>query len=482
MASTKIDLAGGSALTEIDPAIQRILLDSHHIYIPVLLCRKQFAITIINATPSNLQPLHEILGRGSGKKFGPSRNVDILLAAPKSKEAHGLRAAHAYLKIHQHSGAWMLTAGDEMEVENEILYPDEAVALHRPKTYIRILDMQYLIHFIIQTPEKELEYLNERNQVLQEQEILLPRTNISGIPLPGDIMLKEIVFRHGLGSGTFGNVYEGFNPDDGNLRVVKQIILQSVEEIPAVKQEIEALKRFNKCGGILGLLDWRTALNGQDLYVSQYPLNVYLVHKKGIAFNRYDWEAVSDDWSLKQSLCHQLLEGLTEIHRAGCMHRDITPQNILFFPHEKPPQAKLCDFGKFCDTSTAVETRLAAWRFLPPELEKDKSNPYGQGLDVWMLGLAIAYCWWPHTVNLRPREPRGHPEPRETADYKRMQKILWDDQQDDGLGHLIARMMAWNPRARPSAAQALTHRSLRTVATEQPPVKTSSSKRLHDER
>ncbi|KAL8938749.1 MAG: hypothetical protein Q9216_003721 [Gyalolechia sp. 2 TL-2023] len=397
----------------------------------------RFRLTAVSKRP------RWVLGRGSGKKFGPSRNVDILLAAPRCKDARGLRPAHAHLEIHQDSGVWMLRAGEEVEVEDKIMQSTELVALHRPKTRMRILDMQYLIRFMIETPEEEAQYLSERNRVFQEQGIPLPRTNISGIPLQGDIILKQIVFRHGLGSGTFGSVYEGFFPNNGSLRVVKQIILKSNQEIPAVKQEIEALKGFGGCEGILELLDWRTALGGQELNISQYPLNVYLVYDKGIAFNRCDWKAVSDSWSLKQSLCHQLLKGLVEIHRAGCMHRDVTPQNILFFPYKEPPQAKLCDFGKFCDFTTAVETRLAAGMFLPPELQEYKSNPYGQDLDIWMLGLALAYCWWPQTAHMRPRKE---------VDNKRMQQILWADKKGDGLGHLMARMMEWNACKRPSAA------------------------------
>lgn len=411
-----------------------------------------------------------VLGRGSCRKFGPSRNVDILLAAPGTKEARGLRPAHARLELHQNSGAWMLRAGDEVEVDDETIKPTERVALHRPKTRMRILDMQYLIQIMVETPEQEAQYLRERNQMLQEQEIPLPQTDISGLPLPGDTLLKHIVFRHGLGSGTFGNVYEGFFPENGELRVVKQIILKSSKEIPTIKQEIEALRRFEGCEGILELLDWRTALGGQELYVSQYPLNVYLVHDKGIAFNQYEWEDVSNNWSLKQSLCHQLLTGLVEIHRAGCMHRDITPQNILFFPYKDPPEAKLCDFGKFCETKTAVETRLAAWIFLPPELQENKTNSYGQVLDIWMLGLALAYSWWPQMNHMRPRKE---------ADYKRMQQILWADEGGDGLGHLIARMMTWNPRKRPSATLALQHRSVLAAMREKPPIKTSTSKRLN---
>ncbi|KAL8731006.1 MAG: hypothetical protein Q9166_003657 [cf. Caloplaca sp. 2 TL-2023] len=340
--------------------------------------------------------IRQIIGKGSEKKFGPTRNVDILLAPPRKfapgfKGARGLSAAHAYLHIHEHSGAWILTAGAEMKVEDETYLADEAVALSLPRTRVQILDMQYLIRFEINTSAMEESYIKERNRAFQHGGYTLPRTNISAIPFKGDIVYDSIVFRHGLGSGSFRTVYDGFNPEDGDLRVAKRIILKSAHEVPAVRREIHALETFVGCEGILELVEWRTGLAGKELSVPQYPLDVYLVHDKGVGFDRFDWNAVSEDWGLKRSLCHQLLMGLTQIHKAGCMHRDITPMNLLVFPHKQIPQATLCDFGKFCESPTDVETRLAAWKYLPPELEEGKKNPYSQKLDIWMLGLALTY-------------------------------------------------------------------------------------------
>ncbi|KAL8768230.1 MAG: hypothetical protein Q9209_005460 [Squamulea sp. 1 TL-2023] len=423
-----------------------------------------------------------VMGKGSEKKFGPMRNVDILLAAPRSEDALGLRAAHAYLQIHPTSGAWLLAAGAEpLEAEDQVVEAEGLVALYQTKTRFCIRNMQYLLQFVVQTPGMEQEYLKKRDQVFRDQGIPLPHTNISGIPLPTDTALETIVFRHGLGSGTFGNVYEGFFPKNGDLRVAKRVTLKSQREVATLEREIRALEQFDGREGILELLDWRTALNDRELLVSQYPLDVFLVHQKGVAFHEYIW-SISEDWDLKQisenwyvkrSLCRQLLKGLAEIHQAGCMHRDITPMNILILPYEDPPQARLFDFGKFCDTSEAVDTRLAAWPFLPPELEDGKQNVYDQSLDIWMLGLALAKSWWPQIAHMRPRVEAHH---------NLIQEYLWDEKRECAdLAHLIARMLNWDPSKRPSAALALKHRSLQMIAESTAPVKTSETKRLHDD-
>ena len=224
-------------------------------------------------------------------------------------------------------------------------------------------------------------------------------------------------------------------PKNGDLRVAKRIILKSAREAPDVFREIQALEQFRNCVGIIDLVDWRTSLNGKDLSVAHYPLDVYLVHEKGVAFNKLDWSTIP--WDIKRSLCYQLLAGLKLIHGAQCMHRDITPTNILVFPYQDPPQATLCDFGKFCSTPTDVETRLAGWQFLPPELEKDRKNQYNQTLDIWMLGLALLYCWWPMTKDYKPRE---------RSDYKSIQLLVRQARTTDYLlGDLIADIIAWKP-------------------------------------
>ena len=393
------------------------------------------------------------MGRGSRKRFGPTRNVDIILVAPDIAGTCSPAAAHVLLGVHPESGAWRLMAGADCKVEDEDFLSGREICLRLPRTRIEILGMQYSIRFEVNTPDKESEYLRQRNTMLLKEGYPLPHTSISGIPVSGDMIFESIAFRHGLGSGAFGSVYEGFDPSSGDLRVAKRIILKSAREVQQVELEIKALERFSGQIGIVELLEWRTSLNSKDLLVNHYPLDIYLVHNKGVAFNNFDWNTVS--WDIKQSLCYQLLTGLTIIHTAGCMHRDITPMNILVFPHEEPPQAALCDFGKFCDTPTEVETRLAAWQFLPPELQDGKKNPYDQKLDIWMLGYALVYSWWPQAKSLHPRKVK---------DYEDMQSILIKDRTSNGLGVLIAAMMTADPRRRPSAVDALRDKTLRQCA------------------
>ncbi|KAL8865517.1 MAG: hypothetical protein Q9198_009287, partial [Flavoplaca austrocitrina] len=409
-----------------------------------------------------------IIGKGSGRKFGPTRNVDILLAAPGSGVAPNVRAIHAFLTLHAESGVWMLKPSITMTVEDESV--DEAVALYRRKTHFNIGSMHYLIEFMERTPQIEREYKEERDRILQSLDIPLPRTSMSGLPPQTITVLRSIVLWEGIGSGTYGFVCEGFHPKNGYLLVAKRVSLRSKSEIPGIEQEIHALRRFNGQDGILALVDWQTTFNGRELRKASLPVDVYLVHEKGVAFNEYDWTVV--DWTVKRRSLYQLLLGLEAIHQAGCMHRDITARNLLFFPYAVPQHARLCDFGKFCTTPQATDACIAAWRFLPPELEEGKYNQYDQSLDIWLLGLAIANTWWTSLQDLRPRT---------VSDHRKLLEFLMSRLDDSaGVAGLLAQMLARDPQRRPSAGEALVDRCFRNVEQGKPPIKTSDSKRPVD--
>jgi hypothetical protein len=438
-----------------------------------------------------------VLGRGSGKKFGAMRNVDILLAAPKTEYSVQLKAAHAVLGIHPMSGAWMLYTPDDNSSTSSVaplddppgsrgsrgsqrsldaavrLYDEDLTyngsrPLSRVRTNLEIGRLRYDVLFTITEPAQEALYRETRDKILRAAFVEVPRTTISGIPFDIDGSTKTAVFRLGLGSGSFGRVYEGFDRRTGDLRVVKKITLDNKDQRPLVECEIKANYLFNNFEGIVTLYECSNSEGGEGATAQKYPFDVFLVLEKGISFNTYAWNAESPvDWGLRSILLRQLLQALTVIHRQDCMHRDITPMNILYF---EPDRAGFCDFGKICYSKTDTDTALAAWCWLPPEIKVHEKNVYDQKIDIWMLGITILHSWYPQVLKgLRYRHQ---------GDYVRICDGL-KAQGHSGLDGLLLKMISWDANCRPSAQEAVNDPCLVKTFHKQPEsAKSSDRKRL----
>ena len=276
--------------------------------------------------------------------------------------------------------------------------------------------------------------------MLRKARISVPETQISGIPMDDDSIRECIIYRHGHAWGTFGNVFEGYDPKSDDLRVAKRFIIHKIKEAETVRDEIRALERFGERKGILRLIDWSAGPKSKNLFdSSRYPLDVNLIHEKDLAFHQVDWSHPFMTQNVKLMLCFQLLKKVKAIHADGCMHRDITPMNLLLLS-TNPPKAALFDFGKFCNDASATDTHLADGRSLPPEMlppalqpNKKAKKPYNQAIDMYMLNLALTISWWPEFENIRPRI--------DFNGYKGMVRTLLDERPALELANAIARML-----------------------------------------
>ena len=100
------------------------------------------------------------MGRGS-KKFGPHRNVDILLAAPNSQQTGGLGSTHVILELNLVSGVWILRASQSFKFGNDLdlVSVGSPRCLDTPTKSLSIVNMRYLVRFSINTQQLERLYL-----------------------------------------------------------------------------------------------------------------------------------------------------------------------------------------------------------------------------------------------------------------------------------------------------------------------------------
>jgi len=126
-------------------------------------------------------------------KYGAGRNIDLLLASPEDGEAtRGLASTYALLKIHPHSGAWLLHARRENKspftkgitsgqikpltftINDRVIRSGQLCYLYKISSTLNIYGLRYKVQYIIDNDELEKRYHKERDALLKECGILLP--------------------------------------------------------------------------------------------------------------------------------------------------------------------------------------------------------------------------------------------------------------------------------------------------------------------
>jgi serine/threonine protein kinase len=122
---------------------------------------------------------------------------------------------------------------------------------------------------------------------------------------------------------------------------------------------------------------------------------------------RKNWTArVGTDIALASFV--QICDGLAVAHRAGVIHRDIKPDNILI--REPNGRPVIADFG-LCyigdeERATSSSEAVGAWHFMAPELEDGRLENVTSAADVYSLGKLL---YWMLTGKSFSREKHRDP-------------------------------------------------------------------------
>ncbi|CAI4052793.1 hypothetical protein N7582_005562 [Saccharomyces uvarum] len=139
-------------------------------------------------------------------------------------------------------------------------------------------------------------------------------------------------------------------------------------------------------------------------------------------------------------------------HSMHCVHRDLKLENILL---DKNGNAKLTDFGftRECMTKTTLETVCGTTVYMAPELIERRTYD-GFKIDIWSLGV-ILYTLITGSLpfddddEVKTKWKIVNEEPNYDS------TLIPDDAKD-----LISRLLAKNPKERPSLPQVLHHQFL----------------------
>ncbi|BAD68756.1 mitogen-activated protein kinase-like [Oryza sativa Japonica Group] len=184
-----------------------------------------------------------------------------------------------------------------------------------------------------------------------------------------------------------------------------------------------------------------------------------------------------------QFFLYQLLRGMKYIHAASVFHRDLKPKNILANADCK---VKICDFGlarvSFDDTPSAIFwTDYVATRwYRAPELCGSFFSKYTPAIDIWSVGCIFAEMLmgkplFPgknvvHQLDLMTdllgspsgetiSRIRNEKARRYLGNMRKKPRVPFSQKfpgADPMALHLLERLLAFDPKDRPTAAEALT--------------------------
>jgi serine/threonine-protein kinase PknK len=229
-----------------------------------------------------------------------------------------------------------------------------------------------------------------------------------------------------IGRGGFGVVYRCTQPQLDRLVAVKVLTSDlDAENLERFMREQRAMGRLSGHPHIVTVLQVGKTPSGRPFIVMPY-------HGKGSLWGRVGGRAPLD-WSQTLSIGVKIAGALEAAHRAGILHRDVKPGNVLLTDYGEP---QLTDFG-LARIAGGFETQagvvIGSPAFIAPELLEGATPTTGS--DVYSLG-ATLFC------ALTGHPPKG----------RSISETLHERGVPDDVVGVIERAMIRDPAERPTSA------------------------------
>ncbi|KAI5968620.1 CDC15 [Candida theae] len=186
-----------------------------------------------------------------------------------------------------------------------------------------------------------------------------------------------------VGNGAFASVYKAKNLATGHVVAIKQIRLDSDQDVGGLMGEIDLLK----------ILKHRNIVKYHGFVKTVSSLNVILEYCEGGSLRQLYKKRKSglfEDEIVKY--VREILAGLNYLHEQGVVHRDVKAANVLL---SDKGEVKLADFGVASKVNSQHFTVVGTPNWMAPETVLG-----GEGLctasDIWSLGATIIELFTTH--------------------------------------------------------------------------------------
>lgn len=181
-----------------------------------------------------------------------------------------------------------------------------------------------------------------------------------------------------IGEGGFCITYEGIRVSDNKRVAIKEY---SSKGMKGFLHEADSLRRFGYLDSIVSIL---------DTYMENDAAYIIMEYIEGITLRQYVQENGVFAYSELIELMTPLMKSLSQIHRQGLIHRDISPENILIGLDNK---FYLIDFNaaNVLEEGRQRHTVVLKTGYAPPE-QYVQNGKQGAWTDVYGLVATIVYA------------------------------------------------------------------------------------------
>lgn len=195
-------------------------------------------------------------------------------------------------------------------------------------------------------------------------------------PLLGRRIADTWTFVEPLGEGGFGKVYRALQMPLHNDVAVKVLHL--------TRTQPDDIARFEREARALATIRHPNVVTFLQTGVADVPGvgEIRFLVMEALQHGQLLSDLLSDQAPLSDTLVWQifggLLRGLSVVHAAGIIHRDVKPKNVILI--EGVP--KLLDFGLACASSDALESVTSDSRFRGSAAYAAPEQAWGEGVEV----------------------------------------------------------------------------------------------------
>ncbi|RWP60261.1 serine/threonine-protein kinase [Mesorhizobium sp.] len=188
--------------------------------------------------------------------------------------------------------------------------------------------------------------------------------------------------------GGMGEVYRGHNIQTGDHVAIKIVL-------PEFARDQTILSLFRKEASILNHLSHDAVVRYHvftiDPGIGRPYLAMEFVDGQSLFDIMRNGPMPTED---VRKLCHRLASGLSAVHQAGAIHRDLSPDNIIL-PGGRVDRAKIIDFGIARSATVGGETLIGGkfagkYNYVSPEQLGLYSGDVSEQSDIYSLGLVLA--------------------------------------------------------------------------------------------